>query len=45
MNAIKALDSHDHEADIHNIKTCIKNLVEKSVPTNSKLYGFQDTMI
>jgi len=30
MNAIKALDSHDHKADIHNIKTCIINLVESS---------------
>jgi ribonuclease HI len=30
MNAIKALDSHDHKADIHNIKTCITNLVEVS---------------
>ena len=30
MNAIKALDCHDHKADIQNIKMCITNLVEVS---------------
>ena len=30
MTAIKALDSHDHKADKHNIKICINNLVEIS---------------